>query len=119
MLVAYCSGTIPSKPKVRMEFNYMTSGPVWGDKDYIIRNAYTRFYMVVYGDPRTSSRRSTYLSVYAIGTCPIPLYRAKFELADGETSEVFDRCAQELGLGKKTNVSNHFLVWRIVKRAAW
>ena len=33
--------TIPTKHKVCMEFNYMTFGSVWGDKDYIVCYAYT------------------------------------------------------------------------------
>ena len=60
--------------------------------------------MVVYENPRISSWWCTYLSVYAIGACCMPLWRAKFELADGERSEFFDRCIQELGRDKKTTL---------------
>ena len=77
---------------------------LWGDKDYIICNAYTQFYMVVYENPRISLQRCMYLSIYAISTCCMPLWKGKFKLADGERSECFDRCVQELGWDKKTTL---------------
>ena len=80
----------------------MTSGLVRGDKDHVTHNAHTRPYTAVYGDPCTPPRHPTHPPAHAIGTCPTPLQRAKFEPADGDKSEPPDHRTQEPGPGKTT-----------------